>query len=290
MKRLFLLATAAIVALASCTKTQVVNTEAPEEIAFKTVAGAMTKADLAIDVKLGVVAYLGDTEYFENSPFEHNDGSWVGGKYWPGDGDLKFTCYAPYDVNAVTYNKTANTLTIACDNSTNATDWLYGTTQPTGNKETVSVPVALNHALAQVEFNFTGTENLVSLGTVTLNDTKATGTCVVTYGNPMSVAWSAQGGDKDLTYNTEYADLTSQPKNLAAQLVVPVETQNATLNFTYKLDGNVLTYSVPAGTLGAWVHGKKYTYNVSIGATEIVFSQPTVNDFTPNTPVTSVPL
>ena len=84
--------------------------------------------------------------------------------------------------------------------------------------------------------------------------------------------------------------MTSQALNLAAQLVVPVATQNATLNFTYKLDGNVLTYSVPAATLGAWEHGKKYTYNVSIGATEIIFSQPTVNDFTPDTPGTSVSL
>ena len=44
MKRLFILATAAIVALASCAKTEVVYTDAPEEIGFKAVTGAMTKA------------------------------------------------------------------------------------------------------------------------------------------------------------------------------------------------------------------------------------------------------
>lgn len=42
MKRLVILA-AAIVALASCAKTQVVYNEEPQEIAFKTVSGVMTK-------------------------------------------------------------------------------------------------------------------------------------------------------------------------------------------------------------------------------------------------------
>ena len=56
MKRLFILASAAIVALAACTKTEVVYTEAPAEIGVQTYAGAMTKASLGTDVHLGVFA------------------------------------------------------------------------------------------------------------------------------------------------------------------------------------------------------------------------------------------
>ena len=44
MKRFFILASAAIVALASCAKTEVVYKDAPEEIAFKQITGVMTKS------------------------------------------------------------------------------------------------------------------------------------------------------------------------------------------------------------------------------------------------------
>ena len=68
MKRLFLLATAAIVALASCTKTQVVNTEAPEEIAFKQVTNVMTKVTGGLDNQdMSVFAYVSGTPYFGNT-------------------------------------------------------------------------------------------------------------------------------------------------------------------------------------------------------------------------------
>ena len=46
MKRFFVCAAAAIVALASCSKTQVVYNDAPEEIGFKAVSGVMTKAPI----------------------------------------------------------------------------------------------------------------------------------------------------------------------------------------------------------------------------------------------------
>ena len=55
MRRFFILASAAIVALASCAKTQVVYNDAPEEIALKTVNMPMTKA--AYNQDLGVVAF-----------------------------------------------------------------------------------------------------------------------------------------------------------------------------------------------------------------------------------------
>ena len=62
MKRLFILASAAIVALASYTKTQVVYTEAPEEISFKQVTNVMTKAGALQTGVLGVFAHQGENE------------------------------------------------------------------------------------------------------------------------------------------------------------------------------------------------------------------------------------
>ena len=45
MKKIFILATAAIVAFASCMKTEVVSNSEPQEIAFRQFTGSMTKAD-----------------------------------------------------------------------------------------------------------------------------------------------------------------------------------------------------------------------------------------------------
>ena len=45
MKKLIICAAVAIAALASCTKTQVINTEDPQEIGFKVITGKMTKAE-----------------------------------------------------------------------------------------------------------------------------------------------------------------------------------------------------------------------------------------------------
>ena len=72
MKRFFICAAAAIVALASCSKTEVVNTSAPEEIGFKAVTGAITKAEqdaATLDGAMGVFAFVHgeSTSYFSNT-------------------------------------------------------------------------------------------------------------------------------------------------------------------------------------------------------------------------------
>ena len=72
MKRLFILASAAIVALAACTKTEVVYTEAPAEIGFKQITDVMTKAvpdGTQLPATMGVYAYKGsDAEACRNEP------------------------------------------------------------------------------------------------------------------------------------------------------------------------------------------------------------------------------
>ena len=73
MKRLFILASAAALMLASCAKTTVVYNEAPEEIGFKAVTGVMTKAHVEWNQetsKLGVFAIYQDNNlYLENKIF-----------------------------------------------------------------------------------------------------------------------------------------------------------------------------------------------------------------------------
>ena len=106
MKRLFILASAAALMLASCAKTTVVYNEAPEEIGFKAVTGVMTKAGeptkLPESENLGVFAHLYDNSvegelYFGNTQFTYDTDSWKGTKYWPISNGLIFTVYSPYN-------------------------------------------------------------------------------------------------------------------------------------------------------------------------------------------------
>ena len=120
MKRFFILATAAIVALASCAKTEVVYNDAPEQIAFKQITGAMTKA-FGNYTTLGVFAYQDSKKHFENYTFTH-DGvkGWTNpDAVWPYEGDLTFTVYAP----AATATLEGNVLKLTGHSDTTWTNW-----------------------------------------------------------------------------------------------------------------------------------------------------------------------
>lgn len=219
MKRFFICAAVAIVALASCSKTEVVNTSAPEEIGFKAVTGVMTKGvqtTASFTQDMGVLAYNTTdlTEYFENAQFEKaattvdvttvdpetGDEStvavttWNGttAKYWPIDSELDFVVYSPYqatgDPATVVVTNTAEskklTVAVADNNKTSLadqTDYMYGAEYYAGHdKEEAFVRVNFKHALSWITVNFTGNANVTIVSAV-LDDTAQDGTYTVQY-------------------------------------------------------------------------------------------------------------
>lgn len=135
MKKMLFCAAAAIAALASCSKTQVVYNDAPEEIAFKQITGAMTKATTSFSLdqhhtSMGVFANVKGTnaEYFGNTSFSKTTATgesyWVANptKYWPFQTELQFIVYAPYLSSnvSVSYSQT-NTTTDESGNTTTST-------------------------------------------------------------------------------------------------------------------------------------------------------------------------
>ena len=288
MKRLFILA-AATVALASCAKTQVVYNEEPQEIAFKTVSGVMTKGSLDTGEDLGVFAELYDNStdgalYFGNSQFTYNSDSWKAGRYWPISNGLIFTVYSPYIVGneKASWNITTNTLTLELDeNTTNQTDLLYGTTRPHGDRNSGKLPVELGHALAQITINVSAKKNsIVTLKSLKINKTIQSGTCSVTYGNPTSVSWVLGSAVNEKSLLGEETSLSTTPITKTC-LVVPCNLIEQTLSFTYTLSGAddvnlVYTTTIKIdenpNQLGAsWVHGKNYIYNITIDPKQIEF-------------------
>ena len=133
MKRFFILASAAIVALASCAKTEVVYKDAPQEIAFKQVTNVMTKATETLTTDMGVFAWTSETtpqNYFGLAKKFAADGTiWKANpaQYYPLQTALDFACYAPYSgLLEWSYDNGTQTLVSPAIDDVKAIDVLYG--------------------------------------------------------------------------------------------------------------------------------------------------------------------
>lgn len=282
MKRLFILASAAIVALASCTKTQVVYTEAPEEISFKTLTGAMTKANLDLDgnTTMGVFANLADgTVQFTNEKFISTETLWKGEttQYWPlGNAALKFAFYAPHaETNAPSYDASTTTLTIPVDNEAAQTNWLYGATIETGSKNT---PVAsgkpvMNHLLAKVTISLTGG---ITINSATLVDTEQNETATIAYPAATPV-WSNGNDPVSMPLISTQTELSNTPVE-AFCYVIPSAQTSLVLNYMIGA-GPAANYTLDLSGLGSWAAGKHYIYNINVEPGEITFV-PAVEEWT----------
>lgn len=257
MKRLFILATAAIVALASCSKTQVVYTDAPEEISFKQVTNAMTKAPGDVTTgSLGVVAHQGDTEHFPNTEFawdEEND-VFTSNEVWPREGTLDFTVYYPYNENA-SYAKASKVLTIP---GVAAADVLYyGDQRFLGKSQVASVPVTLKHICAKITVAFNG-NGVFDLTGWTISGVNQTGTVTVNYTANESPVVATLADPVPTTGDLSYGE--------TAYYVLPGVQTTLTVNFkqgslSYEEDIDLS----PNGT-EMWVANTQYNYTIAVGA------------------------
>lgn len=285
MKRFFILASAAIVALASCAKTEVVYNDAPEEIALSTVNMPMTKAFTG---NMTVFAYLNGVEYFGNTTFAQSGTYWKAAtaKYWPASGTLDFLVWAPANANIDSDN--ATNLNGISKGTNDQIDLLYGSAS--GDKDDEYVNVQLKHALSMVQINVAGDPNVSLLGVELLNSTQKA-TAVVDFTTP-AITWTADAtapklASKALYDPTDDVDgdaLSPTAKECPAFFVVPLAGTEASIKLTYKMAGSdtPLEYTTPDGALGEWAEGKHYIYNISVGANEIQLN-PSVADW--GTPV-----
>ena len=303
MKKIFILATAAIVAFASCMKTEIVSNSEPQEIAFRQFTGSMTKADpaksdLPDDTHMGVFAYIGSNEYFKNAEFKKQEtgSKWAGASqsyYWPLKDKLDFTVYAPWDGTAdnVQYVVADKKLTVKITNG--QTDYLYGkkwynkTEKPATPSD--GVPVVLKHALSKVTINVKASApSIFSVSSVKLMSTYQQGKYEVTYaetGDDFTSVVTKDGSTSDMEFvgTPDWTPTTEVGTCTAFKLVVP--SNQTMIVITYKMAGSNadLTASIDlstGNTTPEWVTGKHYTYNITLKADEILFD-PEVEDWTP---------
>lgn len=294
MKRILICAAAAIVALASCSKTQVVYNDAPEEIGFKAVTGVMTKGPIT-DTELpkgkAMMVYASKSKdnveayspYFGPVPFGWKDSYWGGttAQYWPETGYLKFIAYYPSTIGTgVTGNATTD-IVITGASAANGDDILY--TNLTDKQDCASnpkplVPMPFLHALAQVQVTAKVSDAAmtnVKVTSVVLTNPLMTGTLTIASSD---ASWASQAVGDPVTMNNVISSeaLTDDAKSLGEGTLVVPGDQTATLTVTYTIDGLAVTTD-PISITGTWEKGKKYIYNLSIGLDEIKINPSVAN-------------
>lgn len=281
MKRILICAAAAIVALASCSKTQVVYNDAPEEIGFKAVTGVMTKAvdewDSSTEV-MGVFANPnGETALYLNNAQFKKDGTqsyfvgWDGSAhkpyYWPLGKNLDFVAYAPYK-NGVTYDASASNLTISVDNTSAYTDILYGAVKlENKSKQVDAYALNMSHALAWIQVKVVADQDdVLDINSFDLTEIVKTATLIVNYTTPAtpSLSWTPTSATASVSLLTGSVGTAGSTVDI---LVIPAAEQT-TFAMNYDLGSNTnLTWNKDLE--GSWVAGYKYIYNISVGASEI---------------------
>ena len=273
MKRFFILASAAIVALASCAKTEVVYNDGPQEVAFKQITGAMTKAPTALTSgTIGVIAHYGENLYFDNTAFTWDTGDKVfkanPAKYWPFEGNLDFTVYAP----AGTARYAGNLLEI--EGVTAQEELYYGSQRYVGTSKVDKVPVLLKHTSAKIVVKVMGAD-LYTVKSVKVVDANETGDVFVKYADPVTVTTGQDATKKDFelvpsTATTGVA-LTTAGTTLDECYVLPGGQTNIDLTFV-QAAANPITFTKRIALTGAWASNTIYTYNITITADEILFT------------------
>lgn len=274
MKRLFILASAAIVAIASCSKTQVVYNDAPEEIGFKQINSVMTKATAPLTGTMGVIAHLSGNAYFPNTEFTYDTDKWKGNpaRYWPTTGTLDFTVYAPYNANA---SYTANVLTLP---TVTAADALYyGDKRYVGTAKADKVPVLMKHAAAKIEVQVKGAD-IYTVTDLSVVGARTSGTLNVTYKGESDYAAVScltaadpaptTGNVAILTSGSVAVDGTYKTAGTPGYVLPGDQTK---LSITYK--DKAATVTTKEITLSnTWVAGKRYIYGITITGDEIFFT------------------
>lgn len=300
MKRFIICAAAAIVALASCSKTQVVYNDAPEEIGFKAISGVMTKEpvlDLIFpdDQPITVMAYnnAGKASYFTETVFKINDetSEWEAdnAQYYPTTGSLDFVAYTEHATkDLVTVASTGNesyTYTLA-DNSSDQHDFMVSEYIVGIEKTSNAVAIPFRHALALIQVNIKCTGTNVTVTSVSLAGTKQAGEVTVEYSGadaansnvaPTIGTWDVDGiAATELTKEEEMiltkgADFSPY----AYFLVVPEDgTDGKVLTVNYELNGNSISHPINLTESAAttWVTGTKHKFDITIGLEEITFT------------------
>ena len=306
MKKVLCFAAAAMAIFASCQKTEVVySNDGPQEIALFAVNKTATKAPVTSTAYPGentmyVAAYLASSDigasqttsgdYFNGTSFEKpTDGQyWTGGKYWPvTNSKLNFLAvsgHASAPISTVTFGEdnkdyAKKAVVVLADNSSAQHDLMYAAAlgvHTVSNNDNELVNMTFKHALSWINFKVAGTEDVITVNRITLNNASYAGTLTLdnsenyqksaAYTTAPRASWSDVASGKNVAVIADAIDCTSSSQVFGSNglLVIPGNATTFTINYTIKHGGTSNTFDYTYTCTGIWEMGKKYTYSVNI--------------------------
>jgi hypothetical protein len=172
MKKYFIIAAAALVAMTGCSKIETAP-EVQREISFEVANNVRTKATGSVyeNGAFGTYAWFNNTDVFMvNEQVDKSGGVWRtvdNTYYWPKTGSISFISYSPFTGASNTENSvpviTKNSITYT-DVTVGTTDLMYAdratcssnvnevTDSDTADSGFTGVPTVFNHALAKLSF------------------------------------------------------------------------------------------------------------------------------------------
>lgn len=314
MKKLFIIAAAASVTLASCVKNEpVASVEALDEISFEApVLAPAVKANTALPTSetfvvwahptaavwgtgsaLGAVYMNGVEVSYQTSVWKAKEGKY----FWPKSGYLQFSAYTPKVTDtgfAAAVDNNGITFTDYVANNTAARDLMFS--ERTYDKQGNDVEIVFNHALSAINFTFVKTTDAnFTIKSVAITNVGSKSSfdqnLAVAAGALTTAAAEWATTTAPLTYSvysgTFAVPSTAGAPTLTEWYLIPQEFDSestAAIVVTYTQEGFGETVFTATHKLAEseWEIGKRYTYNVSFGATEIHFA-PEETEWTPAT-------
>lgn len=272
------------------------------------IANDATLSGTGYDMLVHAIHVNGESnEYFTNSvvTFKEQSGStnkWAGTtpQYWPSEGTLTFNAISPVTISpdktiltspSFTYSSGSVTAIGAKlnDNSTNQADVLVAKTVTGQNKtnNATGVEMTFYHALAQIVVTAKAGSNAptTQINSIKLNNTAQSGNLSasnLSNADGPSFAWT-EPAYTDVDFVATFFDTnltTDESAESTGILVLPVDekdgatkysiTVNYDLGSNKGLESTLELLSTDTGKISEWEAGKKYVYNLTITATEIL--------------------
>lgn len=319
MKKIFMFAAMASVALASCVKNEPVATpEQGDLITFNSPVVAPATKATSVDgtvafphTNFDAYAWYAESDfdnetpslYFSKKTFTDAGNYWSAAQaYWPKNGKLTFVAYAPAglvtdpvcDDAKLTFDYTVADA-VGDQKDILYSDWVKNKTsadQAGNNKFTeTGIDLPFHHALSAVNFKLkaadTDAAELIKIKSITLNDAKNIGTFTVTNANAAS--WSDVDGVADYAVlaNTDgEANATAiavDAATVGSEFILMPQTTTTTLSVNYymKAEGGWIAQSTPVNFAIEWVKGTRYTYTIVFDLDEIKLAPVVAEDWTP---------
>lgn len=286
---LFLLGAAAVVALSSCSQSEVMEVAENRAIGFNAFVNNATKAateftGTANPSDIYVIGFYGEKgEVLDQKVFNNEPGDYK--YFWNVGKDYIFGAYADGQQGKVanaTFNPTQSKLTF--ENYTPSTkDLVAAISDKITDVKAEQGKVSLNfkHMLAQVGFTFNtkvGEGYTLAISDIQIKNAinTATGTYTTT-----AISWtggSATGADEASYSYTDISDLANGTNtNSEFNLVIPQTVTGIKVTFTASISGvginpaktRKIEVELPTGTVEEWQAGYKYNYTTTINGEDI---------------------